>query len=58
MLGRSLAIDILVLEVTERPGHSERPVNPLDHDAAASILDSLPLGRIRRFVVLNLRPNQ
>ena len=57
MLGGPLAVDVLVLEVTERPGHGERPVDPLDHDAAARVLDPFSLELIRRFVVLILRPN-
>ena len=52
LLGRALAVNILVLEVAERPGHGERPVDPLDHDAAARVLDPLSLGWIRRLVIL------
>ena len=57
LLGGPLAVDILVLEVAERPGHSERPVDPLDHHAAARVLDPFSLGRIRRFVILIKMPN-
>lgn len=56
MLGGPLAVHILVLEVSERPRDGERPVDPLDHDAAARVLDPFSLGRIRRFVVLIPRP--